>query len=152
MRADGRREAVTCETRSMFMHDLMHYAVEGAARINYGFWGKLARGVTLAQMNTPDRDMPAFDGAEMATVEQLVGALHGASKGLPAAEVVAGIAAYVAAMDADMPAWLTEPLVVDVQERLRRLVGAWRATPFGETMEIEWPPGATASPADDPSP
>jgi hypothetical protein len=152
VRADGRRESVTCETRSMFLHDLIHYAVEGAAGIGYGFWGSLARGRTLADMNDRARDMPAFEGAEMATVEQFVGALHGAAKGLAAADVIAGIERYVEAMDATMPAWLTEALVVSVQERLRRLVGAWRATPHGGTMEVEWPPAAATAAAGGPSP
>jgi hypothetical protein len=68
--------------------------------------------------------------------------LHGAAKGLPAADVIAGIRRYVAAMDEEVPAWLTEPLVEAVQEQLRRLVGAWRATPHGGTMEVDWPPSA----------
>jgi hypothetical protein len=61
-------------------------------------------------------------------------------RGVRPADVVAGIERYVAALDATMPAWLTEALVVAVQERLRRLVGAWRATPHGGTLELEWPP------------
>ena len=37
VRGDGRRESVTCETRSMFLHDLIHYAVEGAVGSTAGF-------------------------------------------------------------------------------------------------------------------
>jgi len=141
VRDDGRRESVVCETRSLFMHDLIHYAVEGAAGIDTGFWGRLAQGRTLAEMNDRAGVAPADEAAELATVERFVGALSGAAKGLAAPEVVAGIARYAAALDERPPGWLTEPLVVTVQERLRRLVGAWRATPHGGTMELAWPPG-----------
>jgi hypothetical protein len=138
----AQRESVTCETRSMLLHDLVHYAVEAAAGIEGGFWGTLARGRTLAEMN--DRTGAALDAAEaaeMAAVEQLAGALHGAAKGMPAADVVAGIHRYAAATDEAVPAWLTESFVAAVQERLRALTGAWRATPHGGTLELTWPPG-----------
>lgn len=140
VRPDGRRESVTCETRSVLLHDFLHFAVEAAAGLSSGFWGSLARGWTLAEMNDRARP-PSGDGAaeaEMATLERFVGALHGAGKGQPAAEVVAGIERYAAAMNETAPPWLTEALVVDVQERVRRLVGAWNATPYGGTMELEW--------------
>lgn len=35
-----------------------------------------------------------------------------------------------------MPDWLTADLVARVADRYRRLQGQWRATPFGETMEL----------------
>jgi hypothetical protein len=127
VRSDGRRESLLCETRSVLMHDFIHYAVESAARLEGGFWGLLAGGRTLA---------------EMAIVERFVGALSGATKDVPAAELIAGIRRYAAAMDASVPSWLTEPVVVDAQERLRHLVGAWRATPAGGALELDWPPNA----------
>ena len=37
------------------------------------------------------------------------------------------------------PAWLTGALNLRVQERLRRLQGQWRATPFHETLVLEFP-------------
>lgn len=142
VRPGGRRESLLCETRSVLMHDFIHYAVESAARIETGFWGRLAHGRTLAEMN--DRaGLPSADGAaEMATVERFVGALSGAVKAVPAAELVAGIRRYARAMDANVPPWLTESVVVDAQERLRHLVGAWRATPTGAAVELDWPPNA----------
>jgi hypothetical protein len=142
VRPDGRRESVACETRSVLLHDFIHYAVEAEAKVETGFWGRLARGRTLAEMNDRARP-PSGDGAakmatEMATIERFVGALHGAAKGQAAADVVAGIERYAAGLNEPMPAWLTETFVVAVQERLRRLVGAWNATPYGETLELDW--------------
>ena len=142
VRADGQRERLLCETRSVLMHDFIHYAVESAAGLETGFWGLLARGRTLAEMNDRAGLPSADEAAEMATVERFVGALSGAAKEVPAAQLVAGIRRYAAAMDSDVPPWLTEAVVVDAQERLRHLVGAWRATPVGAALELDWPPNA----------
>lgn len=38
VRGDGQRETVTCETRSVLVHDLLHHAVEAEAGLSYGFW------------------------------------------------------------------------------------------------------------------
>jgi hypothetical protein len=138
VRPNGRRESVTCETRSVLVHDFIHFAVEAEAHLDAGFWGSLARGRTLAEMNDRTRPPDGAGAAEMATIERFVGALHGASKGLAAADVVAGIRRYAAGLNEPMPAWLTEPLVVAVQERLRRLMGAWNATPYGGIMALDW--------------
>jgi hypothetical protein len=142
VRSDGRRESLLCETRSVLMHDFIHYAVESAAGIEAGFWGLLARGRTLAEMNDRAGLPSAEEAAEMATVERFVGALSGAAKEVPAAELVAGLRRYAGAMDAAVPRWLTEAVVVDAQERLRGLIGAWRAAAAGAAVVLEWPPNA----------
>ena len=142
VRPDGRRESLLCETRSVLMHDFIHYAVESAAQIQTGFWGRLAHGRTLAEMNDRAGLPSADEAAEMATVERFVGALSGAVKEVPASGLVTGIRRYAAAMDTEVPPWLTESVVVDAQERLRGLVGAWRATPLGASVELDWPPNA----------
>ena len=142
VRPDARRESLLCETRSVLMHDFIHYAVERAAGIQTGFWGLLARGRTLAEMNDRAGLPSADEAAQMATVERFVGALSGAAKEVPAAELVAGIRRYAAAMDSEVPSWLTEAVVLGAQERLRHLVGAWRATPTGAALELDWPPNA----------
>jgi hypothetical protein len=71
-------------------------------------------------------------------VERIVGALTSAAKGRPAQDVVDGIERYFTAMELTVPAWLREELVLDVQERLRHLLGAWNATRYGESMSLEW--------------
>jgi hypothetical protein len=142
VRPDGRRESLVCETRSVPMHDFIHYAVESAAHIEIGFWGLLAHGRTLAQMNDRAGLPSADEAAEMAIVERFVGALSGVAKEVPAAALIAGIRRYAGAMDTAVPPWLTESLVIDTQERLRHLVGAWRATPAGAALELDWPPHA----------
>lgn len=137
----GARESVVCETRSYLKHDLLHYAVEAEAGIEGGFWGSLARGRTLADMN--DRTGMALAGGEageIATVEKFVGVLSGAAKGQSTADVMSTIERSVAATNDAPPAWLTEPFVAAVQDRLRGLLGAWKATPYGGTMTLDWKP------------
>ncbi len=137
VRADGRRERVECETRSYLMHDLLHFAVEREAGLEIGFWGALAAGKTLAELN--DRSIPMDASPELAMVEHVVGALHGLTRQQPAAEVAAGLRRYAEANDATRPAWLTDEMIEGAQERMRQLRGHWNATPFGGVMELDWP-------------
>jgi hypothetical protein len=139
VRADGRREREDCETRSFLVHDLLHYAVESEARLTGGFWGNLGKGKTLADMNDRTGQAMAGASAEMALIERLVGALTGAVKGKSAKEMVAALGTYAAALGTTNPIWLTEPFVVAVQEHMRRLLGQWKATPYGAAMELDWP-------------
>jgi hypothetical protein len=127
-------ETVECETRSYLTHDLLHYAVEVEAGVHTGFWGRLATGATLAEMNDRTRSMDN----EMATIEQMVGALTPSVKGRSAAEVVAGIDRFASSLGTTMPTWLTVSFVLAVQERMRQLVGRWRATPRGSVLELAW--------------
>jgi hypothetical protein len=140
VREGGMRESVVCETRSYLKHDLLHYAVEAEAGIEGGLWGSLARGRTLAEMNDRARVAPGSDTAEIATVEKFVGVLSGAAKGLSTAGVMAAIERSVAATNHAPPAWLTEAFVAAMQERLRGLLGAWKARPYGGTMALDWKP------------
>jgi hypothetical protein len=142
VRASGEREQVECESRSLLVHDFIHLAVEEEAHLTNGFWGKLAEGKTLTEMN--DRASPPNDAAMM-EIERVVGALSMAAKGAPPSEVVAALEAYSTALGVGLPVWLTEPFVASVQARLRRLRGEWNATPCGCTMELAWPTDLRAS-------
>lgn len=154
IRESGARERVECETRSYLMHDLLHYAVETEARLSAGFWGELARGKTLAQMNerTGAEEAAArgmlFAGMsdELAAIEQVVGVLSGLTKGRGSAELVSGMRRYADNLGTALPDWVSVELVDAVQERMRRLVGRWKATPYGGSMELPWevpPAGAS---------
>jgi hypothetical protein len=138
VRPDGRRESEDCETRSYFVHDLLHYAVESEARLTSGFWGNLGKGKTLADMNDRTGQAMAAASAEMAVIERLVGSLSGAVKGRSAKEMVAALEMGAQALGTTNPAWLTEAFVLAVQERMRKLLGHWKATPYGGVMELDW--------------
>lgn len=139
VRGDGRSERIECETRSYLCHDLLHYAVEAEARLDSGFWGTLARGRTLEQMNDRSGAAMAAAGSVMPMIEQIVGAMSAAVKGQPAEEVVASLRRNATALPWSIPAWFHVEFVAAVQERMRRLLGRWRATPFGGALELRWP-------------
>jgi len=146
-RGGGCTESVECETRSYLVHDLLHYAVESEARLQGGFWGSLAAGKTLAQMNdrnaragTASPPFGAGIAGEMGAIERIVGAMHLTTKGRSSREIVDGVRRFYESIGEEAPGWLNEALVDAVQDRMRRLQGAWRATPRGGRLELSFPP------------
>jgi hypothetical protein len=139
VRDGGRVEAIACETRSYLRHDLLHYAAESLAGVDGGFWGTLARGVSLAEVNDRSAYAAAPATPELLAMERIVGILSGAVKGRSAAQIVAGFQSHADALGWSTPAWLTADFVAAVQERMRQLHGRWKATPYGQAMELTWP-------------
>jgi hypothetical protein len=139
VRNDGRTERVECETRSYLHHDLLHYAVEAEGRLEEGFWGNLAKGKTLAQMNDRTGKAMQTEGPQMMAIERVVGALSGIAKGGSANDIFAAFRDSATSAGIPVPEWLTPELARAVQERMRRLLGHWNATPYGESMALSWP-------------
>jgi hypothetical protein len=140
VRDDGTRESRELETRSTLLHDLVHYAVESEAGLKASFYGRLARGETYDAMTT----VPAT-GPEAAQTEIVVVRIQGIAKNdtwsaVDPQSFVEAIAAAFRVVGDEPPAWLTGNLVVRVRERLRRVQGQWRATPFHQTLSLEFPP------------
>ncbi len=135
-RGDGRRERVELETRSTLLHDLTHFAVEQAAGIDHGFFGALASGSTLAELGgRTGKDY----GAVMLEVERTVAVLQKMVRSdEPPAAVHARIVDLLRVQGETPPPWFTLALVTDVRERMRRLFGRWKATPYGTALELIW--------------
>jgi hypothetical protein len=130
IRDDGTRDVREFETRSLLLHDFVHLALEGEGTLTAGFYGTLARGAAY------DAPRP---GSEAMAIEAVVGPLQGALKGeVDAHAFVTRLRAMQASVGDDSPAWLTPELIARTLERLRQLQGQWRATPFGETMEVRF--------------
>jgi hypothetical protein len=138
-REGGTGEQAECETRSLLLHDLLHYAVEAEAGLDQGFWGALARGRTLDDMN--DRSGAAMAGElpQLMVIEQIVGALSSIAKGPSPDALATALHAYAGALGTRLPDWLTADFIARVRERMRSLTGHWKAIRFGETMELTWP-------------
>ncbi len=136
-RADGTGETVEMETRSLLDHDLLHHAVESEAGLRGSFYGILAKIGGYEELTVAGG---AALGGEIAITERVVGVLNGAFKAdtLDAEAVAEEIAEFLGLYDQRPPRWLTPAFVLAVQERMRRLEGAWRATPFGEAMDLEF--------------
>lgn len=130
IREDGTCDRREFETRSLLLHDLVHFAVESEAKVRGGFYGTLADGANY------DAPRP---GGEAALIENVVGPIQGAIKGEIEPEAFASrLRMVLQSLDFTPPDWLTADFVRRVLERLRQLQGQWRATPFGETLELKF--------------
>ena len=67
-------DTAVCETKSLLLHDFLHYAIEKEAGLETGFWGTLASGRTFAELRQ-------YSNPDLAVVEKIVGALHPSTKG-----------------------------------------------------------------------
>ena len=74
-RADGTGEAIEMESRSLLLHDLLHYAVEREARSEGLFLRHPRQGRRLRELSVAGG---AALGGEIVITEQVVGALTGA--------------------------------------------------------------------------
>ena len=133
IRPDGSTESAELETRSVLLHDLVHYAVEAEAGMSDGFFGRLAAGSTLAALKEAAHSEEDAD-AGLGRAEALVGPMQSLHQGRATREQ------YLERGRARHPEVVTADFVDGVLERLRRLAGHWRATPFGTSMELVWPP------------
>ncbi|HLY79041.1 MAG TPA: hypothetical protein VKQ70_06680 [Caulobacteraceae bacterium] len=137
-RADGTGEAIEMETRSFLFHDLLHYAVESEAGLKGSFYGILGKIGGYEELSVAGG---AALGGEIAITERVVGALTGAlqQEDLDAEAFVAQVTEYLEIFDERAPRWFTPAFIGAVRERMRQLLGRWKATPFGETMELRFP-------------
>ena len=138
-RPDGSGEAVAMEARNLLFHDLLHYAVESEAGLRGSFYGILGRIGGYEELAVAGG---AALGGEIAITERVVGGLAEALQdpGLEAEAFVAHATDYLDIYEERAPRWFTPPFITAVRERMRQLLGRWKATPFGETMELTFPP------------
>jgi hypothetical protein len=134
-RPDGTGEAVEMESRSLLFHDLLHYAVESEANLRGSFYGILGKIGGYEELSVAGG---AALGGEVAIAERVVGALTGALRAeqLDDAAFLAQASELLDIYDERAPRWFTPSFVAAVRERMRQLTGRWKATPFGETMEL----------------
>jgi hypothetical protein len=130
IRADGSRDRRELETRSLLLHDLVHFAVESEARLRGGFYGSVMDGASY------DAPRP---GAEAALIENVVAPLQAAIKAPIDAEMfTARLRANLADLGFSPPDWLSAETIRRALALLRQLQGQWRATPFGQCMELRF--------------
>ena len=125
VRKDGSTETRVCNSRSFLRHDLAHLAVELELPLARGFWGSVAAGSDLGGM--------AIRGPDIGIAETYAGSVQGLMR--EETEDPARFYEVLMRRRADL---MTEELAARICERCRQLRGHWRATPFGETMELSW--------------
>jgi hypothetical protein len=119
-------EDVELETRSYLVHDLAHFAVEAEGGLDDGFWGHVARGVSFAALS-PKSGAPAGDAVALMRAEKLAAPFQSLWHGR-----------LERASYRDL-AGVDDAFIDGALERMRKLMGHWKATPFHETMELAWP-------------
>ncbi len=143
-REDGSHESIELETKTFLFHDLLHFAAETEAGIQTGFWGSLAHGKTLSEMNAKsDVDMTSYKPeTDLACMEIVVGALTGSWKrtsgGKTGGSLKEGLENIFGAYEKPLPTYVTGDYEERVLEKLRRLLGAWNSLTFGESLALEW--------------
>lgn len=123
-RADGTSERLELESRSFLRHDLAHFAIELELPIRGGYWGCVAAGASLTGDGVAGRDA------------QLAESLAGPIQTLFTTQ--AGPEAYARLLGKSAPG-AGDDLAERVHERIRRLRGHWKATPYGGDMALAWP-------------
>jgi hypothetical protein len=137
VRNDRSVESLELVTREALCHDLLHYAVESALPTQGGFWGTLASGKTFSDLNDRTGQSTRENAATLYLVEGIVGVMSGITE-MPVQQAFKKLCWYSESQGQELPGWCSPEFVGDVLERMRRLQGRWRATPFGESMTITW--------------
>lgn len=137
VRRDGSGETIELVTREALFHDFLHFAVESALPTQGGFWGALANGKTMADLNDRSGASMREYAATIYAVEGAVGMMTGIVD-LPQDQAIAKLRWYHETQGQTPPEWCTEAFVASVRECMRRLQGRWKATPFGGAMEMVW--------------
>ncbi len=123
-RQDGSRDQTTLNSRSFLRHDFAHLIVEECVGLQQGFWGSLAGGASL--------DGAGIGGPEIQLAEALAAPVQTLMRLESPLEKYHATLAYV------LPDRDCTELAQQVHERVRQIEGHWRATAYGETMELEW--------------
>lgn len=135
---DGSGKTLELETKTYLFHDLLHFAVETEAQLANSFYGTLAKNGGYSDFQNMNESTEIR--GEGAMTEKIVGALTGVIKNdTPREAFLDGIQNWLTATNEQMPTWLTEDFVLTVKEKMRKLIGEWNGTPFGETMELQFP-------------
>jgi len=137
IRADDSRDSIELVTREALTHDFLHYAVETSMPTQRGFWGTLASGKTFDDLNDRSGAAVRENAEELMTVEGAVGVMTGVFD-LPGDQGLAKLRWFSETQNRPPPDWCNARFVREVRECMRRLRGRWRATNFGQSMEIDW--------------
>lgn len=138
LREDATGEKLELETKGFLFHDLLHFAVESEAKLVDSFYGLLYKNKKYEDLIPKQNENGSnyFDG-EAGMTEKIVGPLSSLIKdGVTAQDFLSGMQNMLDAYGQEKPDWLTLEFIGNVKERMRKLLGEWKALPFGKTMEL----------------
>ena len=134
-REDGSSEKKEFESKSLLMHDFIHFALESEAHLKNGFFGLLDQGYSYDELsNKEPSDFPKEEGME---VEMVVGPFTGIVKeSVAVADLIHFLERIFEAHGKQLPLWITRQLLERAHKRYKRVVGEWNSLEFGETLEL----------------
>lgn len=146
-RADGSVTVMRSINPFFPIHDLTHYAVESTFRLRQGFYGLVSDGWDFDDFGTPwrrgampaDRD-PAEEVVGLLDLERATGVL------MDVDDVNEQLRAFAAAHPLAPALVVTQELLDVVRERVRGYSARWHALPSGETLVLDYVPGADRQP------
>lgn len=126
-REDGSVESIELETKSFLMHDLIHFCVETEAKLENGFYGSLAKGISYKDI----------DDGNFMYIEEIVGPLTGVVKGDATPEqFLEGLKNLFDAQEKEIPSWVTLEFVKNVKAKVDELLKKWEYTKRDEVLEL----------------
>lgn len=118
-RTDGSWEEAIVETKSLLIHDFLHFALESEAGLIGGFYGLLAQGYSYGQLAGKEPD--DFPMGEAQNVERVVGPLSSAIKeNIDPHEFLGAMDNLFSAYGESLPAWLTEEVLLRTEARFKK--------------------------------
>lgn len=129
-REDGSQGTSDLVSRSFLLHDFVHLALESEAQFEQAFYGLLALGTSLEELNIRGE---GFLTRELELAEALTGPMQAVYNGRFSPED------YVTQLGARAPELVSLEFVQRVLGRIRKLMGHYRSLKYGETMEASFP-------------
>lgn len=124
IRSDNSCDEARLNSRSFLRHDLAHLVAEECVGLEDGFWGQVAKGAPL--------NGEGMGGPTIQLAETLAGRVQTLMR------MEASQASYTESFSHLLPDRECSDLGAAAYEKARQLQGYWRATPYGDTMEVEW--------------
>ncbi len=119
-------EQAVYDTKTYFLHDVVHYCVETQLGLKNGFWGLLAQSYKLADFGTGKVPM-----RELSRTEKIVGPVQSFYSGHMPADL---LLENLKIIDFTPP----EDFLTKVMARVKALMDTWRYLPAGEVLELHF--------------
>lgn len=126
-RHDRSVEDFTLDTKTYLLHDICHFVVERSLNYAAGFWGMLAKGAAISELNGKTNPQTAA----LRFIEQIVGPVQSVYSGHISEHL---FEQFVAHLDFIVPANFLRDCLSD----LNSIMTAWEALPLGRQLTLDW--------------
>jgi hypothetical protein len=125
---DGEKwDEVTLDTKTYFLHDLVHYCVESELRLKQGFWGMIDQGYKMDQLSGKTNELTD----ELRRIEHIVGATQSVYSGYMSAEMFHENLKVIQYS-------VSEGFLEKVMEKVKSVTDKWTYLPVGDSLKLEF--------------